>query len=69
MNCDHCREQLPAGDGIDYHRQTLCLTCYMQGAASSNSSATFHGLELSGAESEQRVQMSLMSTEFVSSQI
>jgi hypothetical protein len=69
MNCDRCREQLPVGDGIDHRGQTLCLACYLQGAASSQPSATLHCWDLAGAESEQRVQMSLMSTVFVSPQI
>ena len=63
MKCDRCREQLPVGDGIDHYGQTLCLACYMQGAASNNASAKFYYSELPGADSEQGVQISTISVD------
>jgi len=69
MNCDRCLEQLPVGDGIDHHEQTLCLACYLQGAASSQPSAKFHCLDLAGWKVEQEVQISIIDTEFLIAQI
>ena len=65
MKCDHCREQLPVGDGIDHQGQTLCLTCYLQGAVSCQSSTAIHHLDLVGWEAEKAVQMSIIGTEFI----
>ena len=69
MKCDRCREQLPVGDGIDHQGQTLCLVCYLQGAASSQPSSGFHCLDLAGWEVEQEVQISIIDTEFLITQI
>jgi hypothetical protein len=68
MNCDCCREQLPVGDGIDHQGQTLCLACYIQGAASSQTSAKSHCLDLAGGEAERAVQESFIGTEFLTAQ-
>jgi hypothetical protein len=69
MKCDRCREQLPVGDGIDHQGQTLCLVCYLQGAASSQSYATLHCLDLSGVEAKQAVQLSIINAEFLIAQV
>jgi hypothetical protein len=29
MKCDRCGEQIPAGEEMDHHGQTLCEECYM----------------------------------------
>jgi hypothetical protein len=29
MKCDHCGEQIPVGEEMDYYGQTLCEECYM----------------------------------------
>jgi len=30
MICDHCCEQIPAGEEIEHYSQILCEECYMQ---------------------------------------
>ena len=59
MKCDHCREQLPAGDGIDQNGQTLCLECRMMGLSIACEPAKLRQLENSVTGDEQAAHLSL----------